>query len=96
MTDCRESTSQAGDLGGEDPLEEEMASHSSILAWEIPWTEGPGGLQSTGLQRVRHDGAHAAYTYLQHPDLRLGELTPLEGLIRLETFFPAFKNGFAL
>ena len=37
-------------LGGEDPLEEEMATHSSILAWEIPWTEGPGGLQSTGSQ----------------------------------------------
>ena len=42
-------------LGGEDPLEEEMATHSSILAWEIPWTEEPGKLQSTGLQRVGHD-----------------------------------------
>ena len=42
-------------LGQEDPLEEEMATHSSILAWEIPWTEEPGGLQSTGSQRVRHD-----------------------------------------
>ena len=40
---------------GEDPLEEEMAIHSSILAWEIPWTEEPGKLQSLGLQRVRHD-----------------------------------------
>ena len=39
----------------EDPLEKEMATHSSILAWEIPWTEEPGGLQSMGLQRVRHD-----------------------------------------
>jgi len=39
----------------EDPLEEEMATHSSILAWEIPWTEEPGGLQSMGSQRVRHD-----------------------------------------
>ena len=56
----------------------------------------PGGLQSTGLQRVRHDGAHTAHTHLQHSDLRLGELSPLEGLIRLETFFPAFKDGFAL
>ena len=37
-------------LGQEDPLEEEMATHSGILAWEIPWTEEPGGLQSTGLQ----------------------------------------------
>ena len=40
-------------LGGEDPLEEEMATHSSILAWEIPWTEEPDGLQSLGLPRVR-------------------------------------------
>ena len=44
-------------LGWEDPLEKDMASHSSILAWRIPWTEEPGGLQSTGLQRVRHDWA---------------------------------------
>ena len=42
-------------LGGEDLLEEGMAIHSSILAWEIPWTEDPGGLQSMGPQRVRHD-----------------------------------------
>ena len=42
-------------LGQEDPLEEEMAIHSSILAWEIPWSEEPGKLQSLGLQRVRHD-----------------------------------------
>ena len=39
-------------LGGEDPLEEEMAAHSSILAWRIPWAEKPGGLQSMGWQRV--------------------------------------------
>ena len=42
-------------LVGEYPLEEEIATHSSILAWEIPWTEEPGGLQSTGLQRIRHN-----------------------------------------
>ena len=42
-------------LGREDPLEKEMATHSSILAWEIPWIEEPGRLQSIGLQRVRHD-----------------------------------------
>ena len=42
-------------LGWEDPLEKGMATHSSILAWEIPWTEEPGGLQSMGSQRVRHD-----------------------------------------
>ena len=42
-------------LGREDPLEEGMATHSSILAWRIPWTEEPGSLQSMGLQRVGHD-----------------------------------------
>ena len=42
-------------LGREDPLEEEMAAHSSILAWRIPWTEEPGGLQSMESQSVRHD-----------------------------------------
>ena len=42
-------------LDWEDPLEKEMAIHSSILAWRIPWTEEPGGLQSIGSQRVGHD-----------------------------------------
>ena len=42
-------------LGGEDPLEKEMATHSSILAWRILWIEEPGGLQSMGLQRVGHN-----------------------------------------
>ena len=42
-------------LGQEDPLEKEMATHSSTLAWKIPWLEEPGGLQSTGSQRVGHN-----------------------------------------
>ena len=42
-------------LGWEDLLEKEMATHSSILVWEMPWTEEPGGLQSVGSQRIRHD-----------------------------------------
>ena len=42
-------------LGWEDPLEKEMATHSSTLAWKIPWSEKPGRLQSVGLQRVGHD-----------------------------------------
>ena len=46
---------QLPSLGQEDPLEKKMAAHSSILAWEIPWTEEPGGLQSIGLQRAGHD-----------------------------------------
>ena len=42
-------------LGREDPLEKEMATHISVLAWRIPWTEDPGGLQSMGPQRVGHN-----------------------------------------
>ena len=42
-------------LGQEDPLEKGMATHSSVLAWEIPWTKEPGSIQSMGLQRVGHD-----------------------------------------
>ena len=45
-------------LSWEDSLEKEMAAHSSVLAWEIPWTEEPGGLQSMELQRVGHDWAN--------------------------------------
>ena len=59
----KESACNAGDvwetgvwsLDGENPLEEKMATHSSICAWKIPWTEEPGGLQSMGLHRVRQD-----------------------------------------
>ena len=58
-SDGKESACHAGDLGlipgWEDPLEEGMATHSSILDWRIPWTEEPGGLQSMGSHRVRHD-----------------------------------------
>ena len=46
---------QVQSLGRADPLEKEMAAHSSVLAWRIPWTEEPGGLQSTGWQRAGHD-----------------------------------------
>ena len=50
-------------LGQEDSLEKEMATHSSILAWEIPWTKEPGGLRSMRLQRVRHDQATNTFTH---------------------------------
>ena len=49
---------QVRSLGQEDPLELEMAPHSSILAWNIPWAGEPGGLQSMWPQRVEHDSAH--------------------------------------
>ena len=56
-SDGEESTCSARDLGGEDPLEEGVAAHSSILAWRILWTEEPGRLWSIGWQRVRHSCA---------------------------------------
>ena len=60
-SEVKASAYDAGDLGSipgsEDPLEKEMATHSSTLAWRIPWTEEPGGLQFTGSQRVEHDRA---------------------------------------
>ena len=56
-------------LGQEDPLEKEMATHSSILAWRIPWTEEPGRLQSTGLQRVGLDWATSLHFKVTHTGL---------------------------
>ena len=50
-------------LGGENPLEEEMATYSSILAWRISWTEEPGGLQSTGSQRMGHNPVTNTHTH---------------------------------
>ena len=50
-------------LGWEDPLEEGMKTYSNILGWRIPWTEEPGGLQSTGLHRVRHNWSELAHTH---------------------------------
>ena len=54
-SDSKESDCSAGDLGWDDPLEKGMATHSSILACKIPWTEEPDTLQSMGSQRVGHD-----------------------------------------
>ena len=58
-SEVKVSAYNSGDLGSipglEDPLEKELATHSSILAWRIPWIEEPGGLQSMGSQRVGHD-----------------------------------------
>ena len=54
-TNADRQKTQVRSLGGEDPLEEGMATHCSLLAWRIPWAEEPGGLQSMGSQRVGHD-----------------------------------------
>ena len=56
-------------LGQEDPLEKEMATHSSTLAWKIPWTEESGRLLSMGLQRIRHDRASNTFTLSFKPVL---------------------------
>ena len=60
-------------LGGEDPLKKGMTTHSSVLAWRIPWTEEPGGLQSLGSQRIRHewrDWACTSFIYIWKLSLR--------------------------
>ena len=57
---------QVQSLGQEDPLEKEMATHSSILAWRIPWTGEPARLQSTGLQRVGHDWATSLHSLVEN------------------------------
>ena len=62
-------------LGREDPLEEEMATHCSILSWRIPWTEEPGGLQSMVSQRVRHDWATEHKHILQNKGFFCGNVT---------------------
>ena len=69
-SDGKESTCKAGDqvwyLGWEEPWEEEMATHSSILAWRIPWTEEPGRLLCMGLQRAGHDWMTNTFTFHFH------------------------------
>jgi len=65
-------------LGQEDPLEKEMANQSSILAWKIPWTEEPGGLQSTGSQRVRHDWATSPFTFCVYRHQKFWRESPTE------------------
>ena len=60
-------------LGWEDPLEEGITTHSSILSWRIPWTEEPGGLQSMGLRRVGHDWAAKHSMHSQHWELLLNQ-----------------------
>ena len=62
---------QVQSLGQEDPLEKGMATHSSILGWEIPWTEEPGGLQSMGSQRVGHSWVTDTFTFITFLKLSL-------------------------
>ena len=62
-----------GFLGQKHPLEEGIATHSSILAWRIPWTEEPSRLQSIGSQRVRHNRSDLVYTEKEKGELRVGK-----------------------
>ena len=82
-------------LGWEDPLEKEMATHSSILAWRIPWAEEPGGLQSTGLQRVRHDWAPSLSIFITSGFKNFFNFSKLnEGIIFSFLFWYILKNCF--
>ena len=58
-------------LGGADPLDEGMATHSTVLAWRIPWTEEPGAIQSTGSQRVECDQSSSACVHTLEPCQRV-------------------------
>ena len=83
------------DLCWEDPLEKEMATHSSILAWRIPWTEEPGGLQSTRSQRVGHDWATShthTHTRTSHTDEHCSALI-LSKHVSLQMYAWKWNNG---
>ena len=93
-SDGKESACSVGDpvqsLGWEDPLEKGMATHSSILAWRIPWTEEPGELQSMGLQRVRHDRAAFTFTFSQGHSA--GRLVSLQGTYDIKGWRGSFQD----
>ena len=85
--------------GWEDTLEKEMATHSSILAWRIPWTEEPSGLQSTGSQRVRHDWADFTFTFNGYKvsfRILIGHLCLLSKEITIQVLWQFFNWVFFL
>ena len=86
---------QVQSLGEEDPLEKEMATHSSILAWDVTWTEESGGLQSMGLQTVRHDlSTKQQQTATSHYNTALGEVRGLDYLSELFRSFLEKRKSF--
>ena len=82
---------QVPSQGQKDPLEKELATHSSILAWRIPWTEEPGGLQSMGSQRVEHDWASNTFLWAKNCSKDLHMLThlvpPMKQMLVLSVFY---------
>ena len=76
---------QVRSLGQEDPLENEMATHSSVLAWKIPWTEEPGGLLPIGSQRVRHDWVTSLSSFLFQKIIIELPCYPAVSLLRIYT-----------
>ena len=83
---------QVQSLGWEDPLEEGVTTHSSILAWRISWTEKPGRLQSRGWPRVEHDWSHLASTHAWENLLGLGALSTLPFSPPPEHFFSPLER----
>ena len=79
-------------LDWEDPLEESMATHSSILAWRMPWTEESGGLQSMGLQRIRHDWVSKCNTAQHSKVEEMAESDPFQHLCITETLILVHKE----
>ena len=86
-------------LGQEDPLEKEIATHSSTLAWKIPWTEEPGRLQSVGSQRVGHNSATSLHFMSIESMMPSNHLILCHPLLLLPSIFPSirvFSNESAL
>ena len=79
-------------LAREDPLEEGMATHSSILAWRIPWTEEPGGLQSTGSQRVRESDTTEMTWHAPYPKLDYSNISILSVVVKIQNFIIFHKK----
>ena len=89
---CRRKRGVVQSLGREDPLEKEMAAHSNILAWRMPWTEEPGGLQSMGLPRVGHNWRDLARVHT-HTQTHTRDLVCVHTHTHTHTRFPSSVGG---
>ena len=93
LANARDVRDAGWSLGLEDPLEEDIATHSNILAWRIPWTEEPGRLWSIGLQRVGHDWSNSAHTHPLHAVLLW--ITPFSACFKLDSI-SKYHNCFSI